>query len=366
MPTTKRQPEPGVIARLLEQPHRFRFVQSINILLAALQRAGVSYERAFRDVIRFRNNLSLSFPASEIQALEVERKAAPAAKVASTDVATAFEDVRKIRITPAFIGLLGAAGTLPLHDSERLAAQQHVDRDASQHELIDVFSNRMIGLFYETWGKYRVEHGLQIHGKDGLLPMLIALAGHRSGEEGQQAGAGASQLSAAAYYAGILRTRPVSASAIERVLCDHFAIPVRVEPLVGCWDEIPPGRRSTFGGNAPVLGRGAVLGTRLWRHDMRARLQIGPLDETALARFLPGGSSRRTLAEMMAIFAVPMIAWEVRLLLAAPCVKRLTLTTKTEPRKLGWNSFLTGTAGVAQRAEIASMLHFPPSRQHHP
>jgi type VI secretion system protein ImpH len=364
MPTTKRQPEPGVIARLLEQPHRFKFVQAINILLAALQRAGVSYERAFRDVIRFRNNLSLSFPASEIQALEVERNAAPAAQFTSTEVATAFDDVRKIRITPAFIGLLGATGTLPLHDSERLAAQEHLDRDASHHELIDVFSNRMIGLFYETWGKYRVEHGLQTHGKDGLLPMLTALAGHRPVEKSQQMDKGASQLSAA-YYAGILRTRPVSASAVERVLGEHFAIPVRVEPLVGCWDEIPPGRRSTFGGNAPVLGRGAVLGTRLWRHDMRARLQIGPLDETALARFLPGGSSRRALADMMGMFAVPMITWEVRLLLAAPCVKRLTLTTKTEPRKLGWNSFLTGTAGVAQRAEFASILHFLPSRQHH-
>jgi type VI secretion system protein ImpH len=365
MPTTKRQPEPGVITRLLEQPHRFRFVQSINILLADLQRAGVSYERAFRDVIRFRNNLSLSFPASEIQALEVERKTAPAAHDASTGGAAGLENVRKIRITPAFIGLLGAAGTLPLHDSERLAAQQHLDRDASQHELIDVFSNRMIGLFYETWGKYRVEHGLQIHGKDGLLPMLVALAGHRPIEPGHHVGTGESKLSAAAYYAGILRTRPVSASAVERVLCDHFGIPVRVEPLVGCWDEIPPARRSTFGGNAPVLGRGAVLGTRLWRHDMRARVHIGPLDETALARFLPGGASSRALSDMMAMFAVPMLAWELKLLLGPPCVKRLTLTTKSEPRKLGWNSFLTGTAGVAQRAEVASILHLPASKRDH-
>jgi type VI secretion system protein ImpH len=341
MPTPQRPPEPDVIARLLAQPQRFSFAQAVNIVLLALRRQGVPYERAFRDIIRFRNNLSLSFPASEVHALEIESKGAPSAG----DI----DDAAKIRITPAFIGLLGACGTLPLHDSERLTAQQQLDRDASQHELIDVFSNRMIGLFFEADAKYRVEQSMQVRGQDRLLPMLMALAGAQP--------AGASQ--AAAYYAGILRTRPVSASAIERVLADHFAIPVRVEQLVGCWDEIAPNRRSTFGMHPIRLGAGAVLGTRLWRHDLRARLHIGPLDEAQLTHFLPDGASRAALADMMALFAVPVIAWEVRLLLAPPCIQRLTLTADQAPRKLGWSSFLTANPGKAQRTHIASMLKLP-------
>lgn len=336
MPATKRQSEPGVMARLLAQPQRFTFSQSINLLLAALRREGVSYDSAFRHRIRFRNSLSLAFPASEVQALDVERTHGDG-------------DIDKIRLTPAFIGLLGAAGTLPLHDSERLTEQLQVDRDASQHELIDVFSNRMIGLFYETWGKYRVEHGLQVQGQDRLLPMILALAG----------AAPVTRPESAAYYAGILRTRPVSANSIERVLCEHFGVPIRVEQMVGCWDAIAPARRSTFGVNAPVLGRGAVLGTRLWRHDSRARLHIGPLDQSQLARFLPGGASRQALAAMIALFAVPMIEWEVRLLLAPPCIARLTLSAGAAARRLGWSSFLTATPGQAQRTHLASMLKLP-------
>lgn len=333
MQTTKRQPEPGVIGRLQARPQRFRCFQAINLLLAALRRQGVPYERAMRDVFRFRNSLSLSFPASEIESLDIEHSDAV---------------ISKIRLTPAFVGLLGAAGTLPLHDSERLAEQQHSDHDDSQHALIDVFSNRMIGLFYETWGKYRVEHSLRVRDEDRLLPMLLALAGQRND--------GGPARQAAAYYAGIVRTRPVAASAIERVLRDHLAIPVRLEQFVGCWDAIPPRRRSTFGSDGPVLGGDAVLGTRVWRHDLRVRLHLGPLDEAQLAKFLPGGRARQELADLVLLFAAPTIAWELKLTLAPPCIRRLTLTAGAAPRRLGWNSFLTSRDGETRDPHATSML----------
>lgn len=355
MQPTQWQPEPGVIVRLLDQPYRFSFAQLINLLLAALRHEGVPYEAALGNVIRFSNSVSLSFPASEVQALELEWKAGLVDAGKQAHERAMFANVKRIRITPAFIGLLGTSGTLPLHDSERLAAQQHIDRDASQHALIDVFSNRMIGLFYETWGKYRVEHGLRARGRDSLLPMLAALAGRYSGKTPSPAD------NTAAFYAGIVRARPVSAIAVEQILREHFSVPVRLEQFVGCWDQIAPRRRSTFGGTPIVLGGGATLGTRLWRHDMRARLHIGPLDEAQLARFLPGGSARRDLAAMMTMFAIPLISWEVRLLLAPPCVRRLTLSTRSAPRQLGWNSFLTGTEGVTKRAEMVSLLRLPSS-----
>lgn len=351
MPATQRQPETVVIARLLAQPQRFKFTQVINLVLAALRQRGVSYDTAFRDVIRFSNSVSLSFPASEVEALALEGNGAshgPHDKAA-------LNAIHQIRITPAFIGLLSSAGALPLHDSERLAEQQHQQRDASQHALIDVFSNRINGLFYDSWGKYRVEHGLQVRGRDSLLPMLMALAGRGTGPALRPAAPTRAGM-AAAYYAGVVRTRPVSAAVIERVLSDHFAIAMRLEQFVGCWDEIPANRRSTFGRHAPVLGSSAVLGTRQWRHDMHARLHIGPLDERRLAQFLAGGSARAALVAMMAMFAVPMLVWEVRLLLAPPCVKRLTLTSGTAARRLGWTSFLTGTDGLTNSPAVASLL----------
>lgn len=359
MPATKRKHEPGVIARLLDEPHRFQFAQVLNILLSHLRRQGISYDYAFREVLRFRNSSSLAFPASEVQALEVESKTA----AVKQDAARALHsgEVKRIRITPAFIGLLGVSGTLPLHDTERLAARQSLDGDASQRELIDVFSNRMIGLFYEAWGKYRVEHGIGIRGHDRLLPMLLALAGVKSTGAGRppQGTSSRGKDETAAYYAGPLRTRPVSASAVERALSEYFGVPIRLEQFVGCWDPIPENRRSTLGAASPILGLGAALGVRLWRHDLRARLHIGPLDEAQASEFLPGGRALCALEEMVCLFAVPMLRYEVRLLLAAPCIKRMTLTTRMAPRRLGWDTFLTGTPGVARRPEVGSMLRLP-------
>ncbi|GAB3410910.1 type VI secretion system baseplate subunit TssG [Massilia agilis] len=353
MPATKRIHAAGLINLLLDEPQRFQFVQLVNVLLGVLRRHGVPYERAFKEVLRFQNSLSLAFPASEVRMVEIE----PRPPLDKRDGARAVQSgqVRKIRVTPAFVGLLGAAGTLPLHDTERVAARQSVDGDASQRELIDLFSNRLIGLFYEAWAKYRVEHGIDVRGEDRLLPMLTALAGARTQPAGRAA-AGEVRAETKAYYAALLGTRPVSAVTVERVLADYFGVPIRLEQFAGAWDLIPENRRSTLGTTNPMLGAGTVLGVRLWRHDLRARLHVGPLDEARLAEFLPGGAARRAMEEMVTLFATPTLQYEIRLLLAPSCIKRMSLSTHSISRRLGWDTFLTGTAGVAQRPEIGAML----------
>ena len=118
MRPTKRKHEPAVMALLLAEPYGFSFTQLVSILLRALQRHGIGRERALRTVLSFRNSLSLAFPASEVEALDIEP--------ATQDPLGALRSgtLRHIRITPAFIGLLGASGTLPVHDTERIAARK--------------------------------------------------------------------------------------------------------------------------------------------------------------------------------------------------------------------------------------------------
>ena len=351
MQPTKRKHESGVIGRLLDEPYRFKFTQLVNLLLRDLRRQGIAYDRAFRQVLSFRNSLSLSFPASEVQALDIE----PGAQ--DGPGALRGGQLKRIHITPAFIGLLGAGGTLPLHDTERIAARQADGGDASQHDLLDVLSNRMIGLFYEAWGKYRVEHSLDVRDQDHLLPMLSALAGVRT-RPAEKTGRplGRVRQETTAYFSGLLRTRPVSASTVEHVLTAYFGVPIHLEQFVGCWDPIPANRRSTLGTTTPVLSVSAALGVRLWRHDLSARLHIGPLDEAQVKGFLPGGSALAALEEMVRLFAVPTVRYEVRLVLAPSCIKPFTLSTRTTPRRLGWSTFLTATPGVAGHPDIRSAL----------
>jgi type VI secretion system protein ImpH len=348
MQTTKREHAAVMIERLLAAPYRYRFAQLLNILVRMLRQQGIPYAEAFNQVLRFRNSLSLAFPASEIESMHVEPAGATGAP--------------RIHITSAFIGLLGASGTLPLHDTERAAAKVGVGADESWKPFIDLFSNRAIGLFYEAWGKYRVEHGLDTRGQDDLLPLLTALGGLRTASFGPAKPFESIPSEAAAFYAGLLRTRPVAASTVERVLGEYFGVPVRLEEFVRAWDPIPEKIRSTLGVTHPTLGYGAALGARAWRNDLRVRFHIGPLDEEQAQAFLPHGRSHAALKEMVSLFAVPTVQYEVRLLLDKPCLKPLTLKTRgQERRRLGWNSFLTGKEGTASRSDIRSFLRLTTS-----
>jgi type VI secretion system protein ImpH len=335
MHTEKRQHAAVMIEHLRAAPQRYRFAQLLNILVRMLRQQGIPYDHAFSRVLRFRNSLSLAFPASEIESMQIEPDGA-----AGTPL---------IHITPAFIGLLGAGGALPLHDTERAAE--------SWNPFIDLFSNRVIGLFYEAWGKYRVEHGLDTRARDDLLPLLSALGGLRPASFGPSRPYASIHAEVAGYYAGLLRTRPIAASTVECVLRDYFGVPVRVEEFVGAWDPLSTKIRSTLGVTAPTLGFGAVLGTRTWRNDLRVRLHIGPLDEEKAKAFLPHGRSHAALREMVSLFAVPSVQYEVRLLLDEACLRPLTLATKGADRKrLGLNSFLTVSARKASRADIRAVL----------
>lgn len=360
MQTPKRHHEPDVIQRLLDEPYRFQFAQLLNILVQVLRRQGLSYDKAFGQVLRFRNSLSLAFPPSEIERLQVEHTGDSNDKEAL--LALQHSERLRIHITPAFIGLLGASGALPLHDTERTAAARSKQADEGWHAFVDLFSNRVVGMFYEAWGKYRVEQSFNTHAHDELLPMLMALAGVSPTRSLQPASNEAAPVAeeAAGYYAALLRTRPISAATVTRVLTEYFGMPIQIEEFVGCWDPIPQNRRSTLGVTAPTLGYGAVLGTRLWRSDLRARLNIGPLNEKQAQAFLPNGDALRALQGMTRLFSVPSVRYEIRLLLAAPCIKPLTLATRgPDTRQLGWNTFLRRDPGEASRPDVRSMLHVP-------
>ena len=150
-----------LIDRLLAEPQRFDFVQAVRLLLLALDERGIPERRALARHLRYANSLALSFPPSQLEA--------------------AAREPDGYRLTPSFMGLLGAQGALPLHVTERLLA---LPADAPEAQatraFLDMFSTRMHALWYGAWRKYRVEH-LVGGARDGYLPMLLALAGVPAG-----------------------------------------------------------------------------------------------------------------------------------------------------------------------------------------
>lgn len=365
MPTTQRGTGPDLIARLLAAPQAFGFAQAVTILLRWLEEQGVPPAQALRAHLRFENSLRLGFAPSEIEDLRV---LAGSATGSATGGATAGETggesgpgLPQFVIVPAFMGLLGVQGALPLHYTERIGQWQSVHADAAPRAFLDLLSGRMLALYYEAWRKHRVEHATG--GKpDHFMPRLLALAGI-TGAASDAGGAGMPDA-ALAYFAGLLQQRPRSGPVLQALLTAYFDVPVVLEETLGHWSRMTLEEQSALGKGA-CLGDNTLLGARSWRPDLRARLRIGPLSRARFERFLPNGDMGAALARILAVLAPPGIDFEVGLVLLAPEVRPSRLAgSGGAPARLGRDSFLVTGAVSEDRADmrylIRTMVPLPP------
>lgn len=351
----------SVIQRLLEEPYRFDFAQAVNIIVMWLEKHGVPRERALLDHLRFENSISLAFPPGQIQGMAVSGER-PIANEADLIQVLLSERMLHFRITPTFMGFLGENGALPHHYTERIADHQLRGKDEAPRAFLDVFSNRALALFYEAWGKNRVEQSIG-DGTDAYLPLLLSLAGFRSRAELNN-GEGISDETVA-LYAGLLHQRPVSGVVLAQVLAGLLEVAVEVEESVGFWSPLEPHEQCALGGINAVLGNNTILGERSWRPDLGARLSVGPLNQTQFDRFLPGGAGARTLARMLMLFGDHTVTYEIRLILLAQDVRQICLTGHVAfGARLGQDSFLTSGPITDDRDDmvyrVAPMAPLPP------
>jgi type VI secretion system protein ImpH len=265
------------------------------------------------------------FPALRARAATAQVRgsvtlAFPAADVEVSDGAT---------FVPAALGLLGSAGTLPYHYTERVAAG-----GAGARAFLDIFSARALALHDGAWRKQRHEAGLGDPAADPWRAALFALGG--MGTDG----------GGLARHAAAVGSRTVPADALAGVLAAQLGIPVAVEQFVGEWDWLRPEHRNGLGRANCALSGGAVLGERMWRRDLRVRLHLGPLDRQAFERFLPGGPGAASLRALLRRFGLEGIQCEARLHLRAGDVRPAQLLGAAQGARLGFDSFLQpdGTA----------------------
>ena len=344
MPAPQRRPVPGVIARLEAAPYRFQFMQALRLLLIWLRREGVPPERALRHILRFRNSLSLTFPASEIESLRID----PAADTPKPSTVTG------IQVTPAFMGLLGANGTLPLHYTEWIAAHEYAERDESIRACLDLFSDRAVGLFFKAWTKYRPEHAIDIEGDDPYRPLLLSLGARPAAQPRAHTDDLAPRADAMVFYIGLLRQRPMSAAALSCILPDYFGVPIAIEQFVGGWDDIADNRQCRMGGQNATLGHSGALGVRAWRHDLGVTLHIGPLDKADFERFLPGTAGARALESLLALVGILGLRYTAHVMLRPEDVAPLDLVGGAKPgKRIGFDARL-GVSG--KTADVRYLL----------
>jgi len=335
-------PQPvAVIRQLLEAPHGFDFFQAVRLLeLWWAREEGLTRSQMLATRLAFRNSISLSFPASEIESLRVVWRDlnALADDAHGPGMARRLE---RLELTPAFISLLGTGGTLPTWYTELLTQRESEQRDNAARAFLDIFLHRTVALFYEAWRKHRLAVQYEGDRRHRFLPLMLSVAGigDRRLRNQLSAGKGGVADDALALFAGSLQRRPVSARVLQQVLSHYFRIPVRLEQFIGRWFTLPRANQSTLGMSNMQLGRNLVVGERVWQRDLRVRLTLGPLSGDRYTRFLPGGAGALALRELLALLGGPTLEYEVRLQVQANELRGISLSGAQAPR-LGWDTFL--------------------------
>lgn len=399
MRSPKRRIDPGVIRRLLRQPYRFQFFQAVRLLQIQFARQGraqgganggmhgvatgtangsangvanrangAAYgaangnavarvadtpEHQLATRVRFPNALSLSFPASEIVQIEAGGIAQQALDSdAAFAEAIAERPLDDVAVTPAFFGMLGGQGALPLHYTEVVAERETLRRDGAARAFFDIFSNRAAALFYLAWKKYRLPFQHEVDRTRHYLPLLLSLAGVADGgvRRGLRETPGTIHDEAIAGYATAVRHRPMSASYLQQVLSDYFRVPVRVEQFVGGWYRVPPSQWSRLGGVNNVLGATALAGQRVWQRDLRVRVWIGPLAREQYRAFLPGAEGALALRKMLTVLGGATLEYEVK-----PILRRQDVTGSrlgaAGSGHVGWDTFLVSRPATQDRSD---------------
>ncbi len=367
MPPAQRRQPIAVVRQLLDDPHRHEFFQAVRLLERWFsQQEQLTPNEVWSTRLRFRNSLSLSFAPSEIAALTVRPR--PDEPAQNDEAAReGFERaslVEQIEMTPAFMGLLGVNGTLPMFYTETLAHRELYQRDSAARAFLDIFQHRAVVLFYQAWRKHRLPLQFEQDRRRHFLPQVLSLAGvgQPALRARLKADEGGVADDALAHYAGLLQQRPMSATLIGRVLTRYFRVPVAVEQFIGRWFTLPEGSQTSLGLGCAQLGQGAVVGERVWQRDLRLRLTLGPMPHDRFTRFLPGGTGAKALRELLTLFTGVSLEYEVRLKLLASDVRPAVLVdTLPEGQgagpRLGWDAFLVTKPSASDRDEPGYDLH---------
>src|SRR5690606_3941693 len=185
----------AVVHQLLEEPHRFGFFQAVRLLERWFMRHEALHSgHVLGRRLQFRNSLSLGFPASEIAAFKVVPAdsedvdlvlpiEAPSGACDGSDgartqpAARSSRSVGHVEIAPAFVGLLGVGGALPIFYTELLAQREAYDRDTGARAFLDVFLHRAVVLFYEAWRKHRLPVQFETDRRNRFLPLMLSMGG---------------------------------------------------------------------------------------------------------------------------------------------------------------------------------------------
>lgn len=350
MARTNRRSAPGLIDQARAEPYRFEFFQLVRLLRLHYSRTGRMdlATRPHEDPLRFRSQLSLNFPASEVSDLQFEHQG----KVSPTGL-----PLSEVQVT--FMGLVGPSGVLPRPYTELLLERHIQYRDDAAHAFLDIFSHRMTTLFYEAWQKYKFHIEHERNGSSGFDRYLLNLVGF--GPQAQQRKFEGNDASLRrelfSYFSGLFSQKPRNALNLEVMLGFYFSLPFKVCQFAGRWLKLDPAQCTQLGRKNARLGQSAVAGNRVWDYQSCVRIELGPLELADYQRFQPGTPDYRKLLELVRFYIGAELDFQVapRLKPEAVPKPRLGRDGNVSLGRLGWLR-RSGSSAVPPRC---ALFHIP-------
>ncbi|MBT0777862.1 type VI secretion system baseplate subunit TssG [Paracoccus sp. pheM1] len=247
------------------------------------------------------------------------------------------------RIALEITGLFGPEGPMPLHLSRRMlermserwfagSAQPEPGADRAFLEFCNLLQHRMMALYYRAFAEAQPAIAAD-HGREGrLAAMIAALAGLGLPGIAEALDDPAPVLRHATGLASQIR----SPETLAALLSDLLDAPVRVAEFVPYWQDIPAALASGLGRAHAGLGRGAMLGPRVYQPQARAEITVGPLGLAQYRRLAEDGPERAALRRLLRFAMGEEIGFDLRLVLAAPQVPPPRLGAGMALGRTGW------------------------------
>jgi type VI secretion system protein ImpH len=330
------------LAEVAREPYRYDFYQTLRrleCLYADKPRWGAAM-RPVDEPVRLGQDPDVAFAPAPLASLEFEPGGAPP------------------RLRVRLFGLLGPNGPLPIHITEYARHRLRHAGDPTLSRFLDILHHRFIALFYRAWAQAQPHVNRDRAGQDRYLVYIGSFVGvappplrHRDTVPDL----------ARLFHAGTLVRQVRNAEGLTSILRQFFRVPAAIEEFVGHWLRLGPGERTYLRRHGVALGSGAVLGGRVWDHQGKFRIHLGPLTLAQYEAFLPpspngnpqsrgGGTLLRKLVDWVRFYLCFELDWDVRLILKHDEVPALRLGRRGQ---LGWTTWL----GTRRAASDAGDLH---------
>jgi type VI secretion system protein ImpH len=337
----------ALLRRLVGQAWEFDFFQAVWLL--ERYRGGDTLVGArgpaARERLRFRPDLSLGFPATDLRRIIACRRP-------DTGESSYLLEI-------AFLGLYGVSTPLPLHYAveilrgaepalsaepgaaaagERSVSPAAATASSPVRDFLDVFHHRIISLFFRAWLKYRHERMFGAPQRDALTGYLCLLNGCPPAFDEQTLGLSPVRL---LRYVGTLTQRPRSATTLAGLLFDYWGdVPVQIQQFVGQWVPLTEADQNRLGAVNCGLGVDLTIGEQVYDLAGAFTICVGPVDWQTYLSFLPGGFRFQQTRALTRLYGCDPLAFTIQVTLRAGEVPETQLISADQAGALGLTSWV--------------------------